>query len=339
MNLLTRASLIVALSCFAADAHAASASGSEASKDATAHYVKGRALLEKGEYDSALGELRPSYETLPSPNTLLLIGHAERGLGHKVTAARTYEKVVRDAEERIKRGEERFTATQKEARRWLDALASSLGQLSIRVASAPEFAVLRVGGEVIAPRVERGTLLVDGLWIEPGKVVVRAADPSQSREVTAEVPRGGRVSVALDFAVESKAAPAPVLAPAPVPAKPAEPTVPKEPAPSGGVPTGAWVAGGVGVAGLALFGIFGSIAKGKYDDLQTCSPRCPESERGTADAGKNDQTVANIGLVVGGVGLATAAGIWLLAPKRGSTASGSTAVRLSPGSVALSGTF
>ncbi len=63
---------------------------------------------------------------------------------------------------------------------------------------------------------------------------------------------------------------------------------------------GSWITGGVGLAGVATFAVFGSIAKSKANELDECLPHCPESLRSTADEGKRNQTIANIGLVVGG---------------------------------------
>src|SRR5690606_36414471 len=76
----------------------------------------------------------------------------------------------------------------------------------------------------------------------------------------------------------------------------------------GGVPlrTIGFVAAGVGVAGLAAFAIAGSMAKSEFDTLEEeCgSARCTDPKYAdNVDSGKRMQTIANIGLIVGAVGV------------------------------------
>ena len=99
------------------------------------------------------------------------------------------------------------------------------------------------------------------------------------------------------------------------------------------VPVGSWVGLGVGAAGMVAFGVFGSMAKSNSEELDACSPRCPESMRPTADDGKRNQTIANIGLAVGGVGLATAVGFFVLG--RGQDQKPTLEAAVSPGFVQL----
>ncbi len=101
-----------------------------------------------------------------------------------------------------------------------------------------------------------------------------------------------------------------VEAPKPEPAnKPSE--APAGAAPSSGIPTGAWVLGGVTVAALGSFGIFAFSAKHQLNQLNaTCSPHCAPSD---SDAGRRDALLADISL---GVGVAAFAGAltWALLP-------------------------
>jgi hypothetical protein len=69
-----------------------------------------------------------------------------------------------------------------------------------------------------------------------------------------------------------------------------------------------FVTGGVAIAGFGTFAGFGLASESAYSNLQGCSPRCPDSERSTADRGRSFQTTANLGLVVGIV-LAAATGV------------------------------
>jgi hypothetical protein len=73
------------------------------------------------------------------------------------------------------------------------------------------------------------------------------------------------------------------------------------------------VAAGVGVAGLGLFTVAGIMANSTYSDLsESCGGPCPPDRQGDVDAGKTEQTLANIGLIVGAVGLAAGATLFVL---------------------------
>jgi hypothetical protein len=74
----------------------------------------------------------------------------------------------------------------------------------------------------------------------------------------------------------------------------------------GGLRTAGFVVAGVGVVGLAAFGIAGSMAKSEFDRLEDeCGgERCSDPKYAdNVDSGKRLQTIANIGLIVGAVGL------------------------------------
>lgn len=298
-------------------------------KDAVALYSKGKAAVEKGDFQGALAALEPSYSALPSPNTLLLVAHAKRGLGRKLDAVKDYEHVVADAEIKVKAGEARYAPTLEEGRKWIDTLAAELVRASARVTHAPDTATVKLNSETVKPEREGAdTLVVSGVWLNPGPIVLVVEAAGKSREAKAEGKAGGKPVLTLDFTEGD----APAVASGP--AAPAD--APKS---SSRIPVTAWIAGGVGVAGFAAFGIFGAMAKSDYDSLQSCSPRCPETERGTADSGKTKQTVANIGLVVGGVGVLTAVGLVLFAPKKKEPSSPTVGLAVGPGALTVRGTF
>lgn len=99
-----------------------------------------------------------------------------------------------------------------------------------------------------------------------------------------------------------------------------------------------YVALGVGVAGLATGVVAGALALGGKSDLDSrCSQdQCPPSARGDLDTLKTESTISTIGLVVGGVGLATAALFWVLSwPTSKSEPVGTTKVRAGSGGVSF----
>jgi len=105
--------------------------------------------------------------------------------------------------------------------------------------------------------------------------------------------------------------------------------------------TGALVAGGVGVAGLAVGSIFGLIAKSKHDQAgQFCDGTTCTSQRGV-DLKSEAVTAGNISTVAfitGAVGLAAGAALWVTAgPDASRAATPQLGVGL--GSVVVRGTF
>ncbi len=95
---------------------------------------------------------------------------------------------------------------------------------------------------------------------------------------------------------------------------------------------GAFVAGGVGVVGFALFAAGGALSKGTYSSLNTlCSGQagCPNGNRATADSdissGKSQQTLANAGVVIGVVGVAAGATLFVLSMRKKQGDAGPTA--------------
>jgi hypothetical protein len=106
--------------------------------------------------------------------------------------------------------------------------------------------------------------------------------------------------------------------------------------------TWAFVAGGVGVAGIGAFAILGSMASSKFDDLESrcTSRRCPAGTQEDIDTGKSLQTVANVALGLGVIGLGTGVLLYVLDAKRETTVA-DTGVRVAvgPGSVSVEGTL
>jgi hypothetical protein len=104
-----------------------------------------------------------------------------------------------------------------------------------------------------------------------------------------------------------------------------------------------WIAGGVGIAGLATAGVFWVLRGGTIRDLDDmCAGKtCPPRAQDTIDRGRLYTGVAEAGLAVGVVGLAVGAGILLTGS--GSETNGeakpSVAVVAGPGAVHVLGRF
>jgi hypothetical protein len=98
------------------------------------------------------------------------------------------------------------------------------------------------------------------------------------------------------------------------------------------------VAGGVGAAGLITAVVAGAMAQSTYGDLgSTChNGACPASKAGEISSGKSQETIANVGLVVGLLGIGTGAVLFFVG--KPSAPSGTAAVlAIGPGSIAVQG--
>jgi hypothetical protein len=141
-----------------------------------------------------------------------------------------------------------------------------------------------------------------------------------------------------------------VTEPVPEPAPPPAPVEPLGAAPGEGEGyTGpdrvmlAVIAGGVGVVGIGMFGIFGALSNSMISRLESACPNensCDPKHEKTADRGRTYQTVANAGLGIGIVGLAAAGGmvLWMFLQPDAEEAQ-SARVLVGPGSFLVQGSF
>lgn len=110
---------------------------------------------------------------------------------------------------------------------------------------------------------------------------------------------------------------------------------------SGRPPTLAWVAFGVGGAGLLIGATAGLVAGGKHSTLQggcnNAAGTCAPQYAGDLDSFHTWRTVSTVGYVVGALGIAGGAVLWFTAPKaRDATRTG---VWLGPASAGITGRF
>lgn len=285
------------------DAAQAAPAPAATDEEAIQRFKDGRKLLEEGKFDEALVELRASFDKMPSPNTELLIGHALRLSNRRAEAAATYRRVIVTAGEKVRAGEDRFQATLEEAGRLGASLRAQLVELDIVVTGAPEGTTVAVGSDT-APVESNARGLTAKVLHEPGEITVVATAPD-GRTVTQQVTgaAGGQSAILLEIPAAEVAGP-----------PPKKTEVKADAADIWPPPVPSWIAAGVGAGGLVVFGIFGAMSSSSASDLEACSPRCPESLRDTADSGSTNQTIANVGLVIGAVGLVTAGVLWVVWP-------------------------
>jgi hypothetical protein len=276
-------------------------------EQAQSRFLRGKELKGKGNYEEALAEFRASHEIVASPNTRLEIARCLRATGKTVAAYAELGRTAVEAKELIAQ-DNRYERAYRAAVQERAEIESRLAFVTLTIENATEGTRVLVGGEEI----------LRAAWAEPAPVQAQAAQvvvetPGHARVVrTIQLAAGQHSALAIDAQSGETMDPGSVL----LSGEPAP-----SPAPSGSpqwMRTGAYVAGGVGVAGLAAFAIFGLMAQSTYGDLShACAGGpCPTDKSGEIDAGKTNETIANVGLAVGIAGAAVGAGLFALSLKK-----------------------
>jgi hypothetical protein len=305
-------------------------------KQATEHFASGKKAYTAKNFEQAVSELQASLDIVNSPNARLELARTLRDGDRPQEAWTEYGRVIQDATT-LAATEPRYSSTADAAKNERADIEAKLAFVTVTVANAPDGATLKVGGRDI-PQPQWAL----PIWVYPGAVDVVLSDASGKelarKAVSAVV--GQKTPVALD------AKPA-VVAPLPPSAddKPdfSKPQAAPPPTSSRkGLRPYSYIAGGVGVAGLAVFTIFGVMSSSDYSDLQSSCKNglCPSSKSGEISNGQTFQTVANVGLVVGIVGVAAGATLFVLSlGGGGGQSANSTALVVNPGYIGLRGTL
>ncbi|HEY4014212.1 MAG TPA: hypothetical protein VGM06_12795 [Polyangiaceae bacterium] len=323
---------------------AASTAHADDGAAAQALFDQGKKSLAAHDYAAACPKFEESYRLEPGLGTLLNLADCYEHEGKLATA---WSKFLEVASKARSAGQ---TARAQIAKDRAAALAPRLSNLVIAVPGGdktPGIDVKRDGTSV--GTAEWGTPIP----ADSGAHLIEAAAPGrQPWSMTANVDEGGKTTTVT----------VPDLAP--VPPKPleraeTEKTTPKDaatPAPTApdtGAHGGGFgaqrvlsiVAGVVGVAGIGVGTYFGVVSMGKHNDAQklcgTATCMGPGAQEGSSDW--SDATTAGnystIAFIVGGVGLAGAAVLWLTAPRSAEQPAASARLGVGPGSVRLEGTF
>lgn len=331
------AALHVALvPAFASAAGAAPASASPVQREqAQAKFLKGKDLFNAKKYAEALAEFQGSFDIVASPNARLFIARTLREMNKIVEAYVEFGRTEVEAKE-LAPTDARYAKTAESAQTERKELEPKLAFITVTIKGPLDATTLKIAGE----EVKRAG------WNEPAPIIPGSAEvvvetpnvPVVRRMVT--LAAGEKTSIDVDAATGVATGGGTPIGPAVAePAKPPPVTAP--PASGGGdYRTYAYVAGGVGAVGLITFGIFGSMAASTYSDLKgECGGRpCPESKRSDVESGQKSQTIANIGLAVGVIGVAAGVTLFVLSKPKSPTDTVTHAV-VGPSFVGLAGTF
>jgi hypothetical protein len=283
-------------------------------EQAQGRFVKGKDLYAHKKYDAALVEFNASLDIVASPNTRLYVARCLREMDKTVAAYVGFGRTAVEAKE-LARDDPRYLKTAEAADDERRQLEPKLGFIEVDVANAAPETTLRVGGD----EVRRGGWS-EPIPVTPGATTVVVETPGHAPiERPVELAAGERRSVAIDAAAS-----APAIA-ASGDATDASAAAPADAGPSSRARLRPWayVAGGVAVAGLATFAFFGLKSNATYDDLKSACPDgpCPPGHESDISAGRTQQTVANIGLVVGAVGAVAGVTLFVLSAKHDKPAS------------------
>lgn len=305
------------------------------------HFKKGNDFFTMKKYSLALDEFKKSYGAVASPNSRLYMARSLVQLGELTDAYLEFEGVIAEAEARSKT-EPKYAPTRDTAIVERDEIGNKIALVTVTVTNDAPDAKLLIGGKEI-PR-ER--------WGKPHPVA-----PGES-EVVLETPGKPPVKEALTLKAGDKrpvALDASTAAPPPPGGGGAGDTGGSGDT-GGGGDTGssggpgmtklrpfAFVAAGVGVAGFATFAIAGIMSNSTYSDLEAaCEGPCPPELADDVSKGKTQQMIANIGLIVGAVGVAAAVPLFILSTGKKSDDApppAEASVVISPGYLGLRGRF
>lgn len=293
-----------------------------------------------------MAAFQESYDALPDPKALLMLARIQRDNGELLKARATYQK-ARAAAEAAEADGHGSRATLDEIKNEVRDIDGVLGFITIELSHAPPGTRVSIDGSDVTGELGKP------IRAEPGPLVITATAPGGlEKSENAMVKAGQSSSVTLAFGWSGKSDEA--LAEAPEDESEAPPPPEKKPEskqPANTTRTLAWVAGGVGVVGITAFAVFGSMSASKFKQLEGdcpqnhCDPRLEDDK----NTGKTWQTVANVGLIVGAVGLGAAITLFAIGGPREAAHADSHAahgdkpaqakLELGLGRVALSGSF
>lgn len=304
--------VVVALSA-AVDARAQSAADKAAAR---ALADDADASLAAKNFGTAVEKYQKALLLVPDALTLRLgLARAQAGVGKFLEATESYNTIIRAP--LGPSAPAPFRAAQKDAEREIVDTSSHIGAVLITLVvpggkRPPPSPTLSIDDEAIS-----AALVGERRPANPGRHTIRfKAEGFQPAEARVEVKEGQTSPVSINLVPAAPApTPPPASAAAPSTAPPA--ALPPEQPPSTPPPnrTAAYVALGLGGAGVLVGGIAGAVAISKHGTLSDrCVDGCPPGSQGDIDSYRTAGSLSTVGFVVGGVGIATGSVLWLLTP-------------------------
>jgi hypothetical protein len=294
---------------------------------------QGRDAFERGDFERSRDLFRRAQELVQAPTLALYEARSLVRLGRLVEAQESYLRAIRAPLEAT--SPEAFRKAVREAELDEQQLAPRLPKVTIVVsgtgATAPGLVV-----NLDERRLQPALVGVE-MPLDPGRHLLQAELPGgQPSRVEFTIAEREQQTVEVRVDLPPRQPTKAVLAPP----RPAVREAPR-PSPSTWHRPAAFVAGGVGVAGLATGVVAGLVAASKHRDAER---QCPNLTCVQGSAGEDSlnefrslRTVSTLGYVVGGLGVAAGVTFFLIAPSRRDD--GHVAIWLGARSAGLSGAF
>lgn len=294
---------------------------------ASDYFTQGMASFQAGDPAGALEQFRQSYDAVKSPNSHLMVAKALIDLGRYAEAHRELTDTIAEAEH-AESLDPKYAQTKQAAQEELSRVEGQVVKLKLTLEGVDASASVHVNETEYSAEAAQ-----DPLIVAPGPLTLELYEGG-NRVATQTME--GRAGETLNVTLEPSPAPEPSEPEAPVAA-----TTSAEKRPFPHRRETAYVAGGIGIAGAVTFGVFGLLNNAKYSDVkdQCDNGICDDSLRKDADRGHTYQTIANVGLIVGVVGLGTAVALVLTEDDEPSARRAAPRVALGPGQITLKGTF
>jgi len=275
-----------------------------------------------GRYATGCPAIEASFRLDPRPGTLFTLADCDRKWGRTASALARFGEFLAlydrmPADQRAKQHERAAVAATERA-----ALERSVPLLAVRLPNdAP------TGTRVWRDEIElAASSLGAAVAVDPGEHVIRSQLPDAHAGATEQritLAAGEQRTLVVDLAAPLPTAPLaatpPAAAPATLPA-PAAPVAPlsDSPGPAPSHRGWAYVAGGIGVASLAVAGVTGGWALvEKGETSPSCDPLGRCTSQRAVNAGNEAHTLTNVetgAWIVGGIALAVALVVWATEP-------------------------
>jgi hypothetical protein len=346
MRHLSRCGALLAVVCGASSAAAQTAPTTPAVPEeqaagdvaaARALGVEGVRAADAGDCNDAIDKLTRAEKLHHAVSTLARLGECQVSVGKLVEGTENLQKAIRET--LPPNAPEAFVTAQERARKVLADAKPKIARLKIAVAAPPGTQIMvKVDGENV-PAANLNT----NRMVNPGEHLVEASAPGFLKATSkVKLAEGGSDSVAFTLEPDPNAPKVDPNAP------PASATGGDHAATPAHEPNRVpmYVAGGVGVLGLALGAGFGLAAMSAKSDLdQACDAKktCPATSSDKLDSAKTYGTLSTIGFIVGAVGAVAAVTLYFVdfgAPSASTaTAGGRVGAFVGPGSAGLRGSF
>jgi hypothetical protein len=264
--------------------------------------MQGIKMADSGDCKGAIEKLSRAESLYHAPSILGRLGECQVQVGQVVAGTENLNRVVR--EQLASTAPKAFRDAQERAKGVLNAALPKIARLTVKVEPPDAKAQVTVGGTTVPAAllgVERPT--------DPGtQEVVVSAPGYLEQKSSLTLAEGGTQEITVKLEKDPNAAAVATTTPPPGGATPAlvttGPTPPLSDKPAKKNNTLAFVALGVGGAGLLVGGVTGFLALGKKSDLKNCvDTRCPSSQKDTLDSAKSMATISTVGFAVGFVGV------------------------------------